>query len=263
MMFINGVASESIAANDRGLQYGDGVFRTLRVQGGKALHWPRHYRKLAADCAALGIACPDPSTLAAELQTLAAQQDDGIAKIIVTRGASGRGYAYANAQPTRIVSLGALPDHPAEYATHGVRVRVCDLRLGWQPRLAGVKHLNRLENVLARSEWSDPGIAEGLLLDAEGNVIEGVMSNVFIVENSKWATPELSRCGVAGVQRERLLERVVCRVEPIPLERLLRADEVLLVNSLIGVWPVREIGERCWQPGTASAAARHWLAEER
>ncbi|MEW6313286.1 MAG: aminodeoxychorismate lyase [Pseudomonadota bacterium] len=261
-MLINGMASKSVAANDRGLQYGDGVFRTLLVRAGTPLHWQRHYRKLAADCAALGLTCPDQSILHRELLTLAEPQPDGVAKIIVTRGVSGRGYAYANVRPTRIVSLSSLLEYPPEYASSGVRVCVCDLRLGAQPRLAGVKHLNRLENVLARSEWSDPRIAEGLLLDAEGNVIEGVMSNVFIVEDGTWATPELSRCGVAGVQRERLLERVACRVEPIPLERLLRADEVLLVNSLIGVWPVREIGERHWQPGPASVVARRWLAEE-
>lgn len=268
MTLINGVASESIAANDRGLQYGDGVFRTLRVAGGTALHWQRHYAKLAHDCAALDIRCPEPDLLASELARLADRQTDGVAKIIVTRGEGARGYAVTPAAPaTRILSMHPVPDYPSAWAGQGVKVHLCRLRLSIQPRLAGVKHLNRLENVLARGEWNDPAIAEGLLLDSADNVIEGVMSNLFISEGETLVTPDLRHCGVAGVQRERILERaaaqgVTCRVEPISLERLLRADEAMLVNSIIELWAIREIEGRHWLPGRWSATVRRWLGGE-
>lgn len=265
MIIVNGADNELITAHDRGLQYGDGVFRTLRVADGKALHWRRHYAKLAHDCAALGIHCPAPDLLASELARLAVHQTDGVAKIIVTRGEGERGYAITPAAPTtRILSIHPMPNYPAAWAGQGVTVHLCRLRLSVQPRLAGIKHLNRLENVLARGEWSDPEIAEGLLLDSAGNVIEGVMSNLFIAEGGALITPDLSRCGVAGVQRERILERAaaeggVCRIEPISLARLLQADEAMLLNSVIGVWPIREIEDKYWVPGKWSATVRHWL----
>ncbi len=118
------------------------------------------------------------------------------------------------------------------------------MRLGCNPGLAGVKHLNRLEQVLARAEWDDPSIVEGLMRDADGHVVEGTMSNLFAVLDGVLLTPELSLCGVRGIMREIVLETAArCGLAPverkIPTEALLRADEVFLTNSLIGVWPVR------------------------
>lgn len=265
MILVNGAAAASIAVTDRGFAYGDGVFRTLRVERGRPRCWSRHYRKLARDCAALGLALAPPELLAGEVAQVAAGADCAV-RITVTRGSGERGYAPPRAaQPTRVVMAAALPSYPPEYATAGVRVRVCETRCAAQPRLAGLKHLNRLENVLARAEWDDPAVAEGLMLDAEGNLVGGTMTNVLIAEGAALATPELSRCGVAGVARERVLEAaqaqgVACRVEPIGLERLLAAEEVILVNSLIGAWPVRALGDRGWRPGQWSARVREWLA---
>jgi 4-amino-4-deoxychorismate lyase len=179
-----------------------------------------------------------------------------------------RGYAPPSpANPTRIVMTSALPQYPSGFAVHGIKARICTLRLGFQPALAGIKHLNRLENVLARAEWGDATVAEGLLLDAEDNVIEGTMSNLFIVERGTLATPDLSRCGVAGVTRARVIESagrhgVACRVEPVSYERLLQAEEILLVNSIIGVWQVRELDDKIRAPGTFVARVRQWLDEE-
>lgn len=268
MILVNGAASDTLPAADRGLAYGDGVFRTLAIRAGRTRSWARHYRKLAHDCEALGIPCPQEAILRDELARLAAHEPDCAAKAIVTRGAGRRGYAPPlRIQPTRIVMSARLPQYPAEFAESGVKVRVCALRLGFQPALAGVKHLNRLENVLARSEWTDPGIAEGLMLDGEGNVIGGTMTNVFIVESSALATPDLSRSGVAGVTRDRVIAAatvrgLACSVEHISLERVMRAQEVLLVNSLIGAWQVRELDERVWAAGKLTTDLRRWLDEE-
>lgn len=268
MILVNGAISDTVAAADRGLAYGDGVFRTLAIRGGRVQSWTRHYHKLARDCDAVSIPCPAEAILRDELGRLASHEPDCASKIIVTRGAGQRGYAPpSDVQPTRIVMSSALPRHPPEFAQSGVKVRLCSLRLGLQPALAGVKHLNRLENVLARAEWNDPDTAEGLLFDGEGNVIGGTRSNLFIVERDALATPDLSRCGVAGVTRDRVMEaaashRIACSVEHIGLGRVLQAQEVLLVNSLIGIWQVRALGDKAWAQGTLVASVRQWLDEE-
>lgn len=251
-MLVNGAPGKSIGIRDRGLLYGDGVFRTLRVADGKAQHWPLHYRKLLNDCTALGIACPEQPLLSAELHGLAERHPDGVFKLIVTRGEGARGYAPPpQAAPLHLWDVAPPPDYPPDWETHGVRVHPCRLRLAHQPRLAGIKHLNRLENVLAASEWDDADIAEGLLLDIAGNVIEGTRSNLFMAREGMLWTPDLSQCGVAGVQRERVMacaakQGIACRIERFGLAELLEADEIFLVNSIIGLWPVRELQQRRW-----------------
>lgn len=262
MTLIDGIPSDAVPANDRGLLYGDGVFRTLKRVGGLSLCWSRQYAKLAADCAALGLRCPDAATLAAELEQL---PPDCVAKIIVTRGPGARGYVMtADAVPTRIVTASALPAYPPSHYAGGVKVHLCNLRLSSQPRLAGVKHLNRLENVLARMEWNDADIAEGILRDEADNVIEGTMSNLFCCRAGVLHTPDLSRCGVAGVQRERMLVFAAAlglpvHVAPLSLDELMAADEVMLCNSVIGLWQVREFNGRVWASGEVCARLRTLL----
>ncbi len=266
-MLINGLQGDQVSVYDRGLQYGDGVFRTLRVHEGRVLHWPRHYHKLQQDSAALGIACPESALLSDELQLLIQQQPEGVAKIIITRGLQmARGYAPASHTiSTRILSVTPAPSYPDHFYSRGIKLRVCELRLGHQPRLAGIKHLNRLENVLAVAEWSDADIAEGILLDISGNVIEGTRSNLFLLRNGELITPDLSRCGVAGVQRERVLEWAIkhgvpCHIERFDLPELLAADEMFLVNSVIGLWPVRELQGRDWNQYPMSMQIQKWLS---
>lgn len=264
-MLINGVPGDQVSIHDRGLQYGDGVFRTLRILNGHVLHWPRHYHKLQQDCAALKLPCPEAALLLDELQRLATQQPDATAKIVITRGPGARGYAPAeHPVPTRILSLAPPLSYPADFYTQGIRLHVCGLRLGHQPRLAGIKHLNRLENVLASAEWNGTGAAEGLLLDIAGNVIEGTRCNLFMVHSGELITPDLSRCGVAGVQRERVMEWAAtnglpCRTGQFGLAELLAADEVFLVNSIIGLWPVRELQGRSWSRHPVSREVQEWL----
>lgn len=252
-VLVNGKHCNLISIRDRGLLYGDGVFRTLRAAKGRALHWPLHYRKLHDDCTVLGITCLEEQVLAAELKELLVQHPDGVIKLIVTRGEGARGYAPPmRARPSHMWDISSLPDYPAEWYSNGVKLHVCQLRLGHQPRLAGIKHLNRLENVLAAAEWSGADIAEGLLLDGDGHVIEGTRSNLFMVRGSVLLTPDLSNCGVAGVQRERVLNWAVtrdisCQIAQFGLDELMAADEIFLVNSIIGLWPVRELQGRIWK----------------
>jgi len=267
-MLVNGKPGSLISIRDRGLLYGDGVFRTLRVTHGKAQHWPLHYEKLHHDCLVLGIACPDFALLSAELNDLLAQHPGGAAKLIVTRGEGTRGYAPpVSGVSTHIWDISPLPEYPADRITLGIKVRLCQLRLSQQPRLAGIKHLNRLENVLAAAEWNDTEAAEGLLLDTDGNVIEGTRSNLFLVSRGKLITPALTRCGVAGVQRERVmawaaLHSMPLQVRDVGLDEVLNADELFVVNSIVGLWPVRELEQHRWSNFGIAAQIRDSLDQQ-
>jgi 4-amino-4-deoxychorismate lyase len=263
---VNGQPARSIDASDRGLAYGDGVFRTLVARAGRPLNWPGHYRLLSRDCARLALACPPEPLLLAEIARVA--PDEAVVKVIVTRGTTGRGYAFGDdAEPTRIVA--AWPGVPSapEAAREGVRVRRCELALAIQPRLAGVKSLNRLENVLARAEWRDPAIREGLLADCEGRLVEATSSNVFFARGGTLVTPALTRCGVEGAQRGRILalagaEGIACEVRDAGFDELEGADEAFLTNSVIGLWPVVALGERRWAPGPLARRFQRLIEED-
>ncbi|HUP28949.1 MAG TPA: aminodeoxychorismate lyase [Usitatibacter sp.] len=250
LILVDGQAADAIPATDRGLAFGDGVFRTLAVRAGRPLNWSWHWRRLAADCRLLALTAPDEAVLLAELRRVA--PGDAVAKIIVTRGPATRGYApRAGSRGTRVVAAFAAPDYPPQHARDGIRARRCALTLSEQPRLAGAKTLNRLENVLARAEWDDAAISEGLLGDAGGHVVEGTMSNLFIVHGGVVATPALARCGVIGAQRERARELLggagyECVERDIRWAELEVADEAFLTNSLIGIWPIAALGDRRW-----------------
>jgi 4-amino-4-deoxychorismate lyase len=238
----------------------------MHVRAGRPLNWRWHRARLEADCRALRLALPDESLLLREIAAVAPA--DAVVKLTLTRGASTRGYAIPEtSQPTRIVAPFPAPAYPAANAQEGVAVRRCELVLSEQPRLAGAKTLNRLENVLARSEWLDPAIAEGLLGDAAGRVIEGTMGNLFIARGGRLATPRLDRCGVVGAQRERVRELagragIACEEGEIRWEELAGADEMFLTNSLIGVWPVARMGERRWAPGPVTRRVQAMIAED-
>lgn len=268
MILVNGRPADSVDARDRGLAYGDGVFRTLRTRHGQPIWWRDHYAKLAADCAALMLTCPDAVGLRAEVCRVAEDGDgDGVVKILLTRGAAARGYAPPLEQvTTRIVLSMPLPAH-AQGSPDDITARWCALRLARQPRLAGIKHLNRLENVLARAEWDDPAVFEGLLCDDHGAVIGGVMSNVVVARDGELHTPDLSECGVAGVARARLLRAAArlgirTHVERMLPAAILAADEVMICNSVIGVRRVARLDAKTWPPAGWTETLKTALYED-
>jgi 4-amino-4-deoxychorismate lyase len=264
-MLVNGKSGNLISIRDRGLLYGDGVFRTLRATLGNAQHWPLHCQKLQRDCAALGIDCPDAALLSAELNDLLMQHPDGVVKLIVTRGEGTRGYAPLGCVgTTHLWDIFPLPDYPADWAARGIKAQLCHLRLSHQPRLAGIKHLNRLENVLAAAESDAANVAEGLIMDVDSNIIEGTRSNLFLVSRGKLVTPDLSHCGVAGVQRDRVMtwaaqHNMPLQVRDVRLDDVMNADELFVVNSIIVMWPIRELNQRCWSEFPISTKIRQYL----
>lgn len=258
---IDGVATSRIDARDRGLLYGDGLFETVLFAQGRAPLWSRHMERLLGACVRLGLSAPDVVKLEREAVRVCAGLARAVVRIALTRGIGERGYAPpAQAQPTRSVSANPAPEIPSDWYHRGVRVRRCDLRLSEQPRLAGIKHLNRLENVLARAEWNDADIAEGLLQDASGNLIGATAANVFAVIGGSLVTPALDRCGVAGVMRAQVLKwSNAAQVRPIKMDELMRANEVFLTNAVRGVVPVTALDERRWPVGSvAKSLRRQW-----
>lgn len=265
--WVDGRPATSLPLVDRGLAYGDGLFETMAVRGGRPVLLERHLARVTAGCQRLRIDL-DGAALRSELLAFCAELQQGVAKLIVTRGDGQRGYAPAAGAPRRILQAGGMPAYPPQHAESGVQLFPCATRLAEQPLLAGLKHLNRLEQVLARAEWQDAEHAEGLMRDVSGRVIEGVFSNLFVVRHGLLSTPELARCGVAGVMRAELLEQaqglgIDCHIGDIELDELLAADEVFLCNSLYGVWPVRQLQQRHWPVGPLTrklqAVARHLL----
>jgi len=241
---VNGVSGGSVSAADRAIHYGDGVFETVAIRDGQPELWPQHINRLRKGCERLGFTAPDSDLLAREAAELFLHQERAVLKIIISRGSGGRGYcAPANPVPSRLLSLHPWPEWPDEYYSRGVQVRICNIRLGCSPQLAGIKHLNRLEQVLARGEWGDPAIAEGLMLDTNDQLVEGTMSNLFMVRNGILLTPDLSQCGVAGIMRETVMEvaqrrGIPCEIGRFALSELEMAEELFLTNSIIGIWPV-------------------------
>jgi len=246
---VNGRTAVEVAVNDRGLLYGDGLFETMAVIEGQARELERHLRRLLLGCRRLAIAPPDETTLRQEVDEICHGAGRAVLKLIVTRGTGGRGYRPpAHGRSTRILLLDAWPDYPPEYRTQGIAATCCHTRLGVNPYLAGLKHLNRLEQITARGEWQDE-FQEGLMLDAEDRVVEGTMSNVFAVCKGALHTPEVTRAGVAGIMRERILhcaiaQGIAVHTRTMRLEEIRAADGLFFCNSLIGIWPVQRLDDR-------------------
>lgn len=252
--WVDGCPADALSLRDRGLAYGDGVFETIAVRKGQPLLFERHMQRLETSCDRLAIPF-DQALLHAEMTRFATQLGEGVMKLILTRGDSQRGYAPApDTQARRILQGSAAPVYPLAHAEQGVRLFPCKTRLAEQPLLAGIKHLNRLEQVLARSEWQDSEHAEGLMCDTSGRLIEGVYSNLFLVRDGVLLTADLSRCGVAGVMRAELLEQarnqgIAVDIRDLHLSDLEQADELFLCNGVYGVWPVCGFSRLNWPVG--------------
>jgi 4-amino-4-deoxychorismate lyase len=252
----------------RALHYGDGLFETLRVQNSNVEYLDRHIQRLRTGCERLQLEFSDWSGLETELRQRASESPDTVIKVILSRNAGARGYRYRSGQGvTRIVSTQPLPVFPQQPAQRGARVRICKLRLALQPRLAGIKHLNRLEQVMARAEWSEE-YEEGLLLDYNEKLIEGTMSNLFLVRGGCLFTPRLDNAGVAGVMRAVLLDLAAglgleTHVQKLTLADLQKAEEVFMCNSLIDIWPVVSVADQFLYPvGAMTQTLQRALAEQ-
>ena len=245
----NGQPIDSISVNDRSVQYGDGLFETIAIRGGEPRFWPLHMARLQLGCEKLGIEPPSIAAIKDDvdvaIRSFERAADFGTLKIIVSAGSGPRGYGRRpDTCPTIRVGIFSARPLPVDHYQNGVEVRICAIRLATQPHLAGIKSLNRLEQVLGRSEWDDDSVFEGLMLDADDRLICGTMSNVFIVTQNTLMTPAITRCGVSGIMRQQVMHLfddagVPCDVRDLDTDELDAADEVFLTNSQFGILPVR------------------------
>ncbi len=239
-----------VSVFDRGFQYGDGVFETLAAVGGRVREREAHLERLALGARLLAIPEPDRQVLDGELDRLARELGKGdraVLKVLYTRGAGGRGLEPPESPlPTRVLMRLPWPDHPPEWVQRGVRIFTCRTRQMSGAALDGrIKSMNQLNHIAARLEWQDPEIAEGLLCDLSGRVIEGTVSNLFAIQSGVLLTPDLAGAGLPGVTRRRILELadelgIPAHETDLYREDLQEMEELFLTNSVIGVWPIRE-----------------------
>lgn len=263
----NGQAAGDWALS-RGLQYGDGVFRTILIWDEQLIDWNRHLEKLSADCAALDLDMPDLSLLQAEAMQLAAGQARAVLKVIVMRQAGGRGYRADARAADRLLLSYPAPKFEARCWESGINAFSPALRLSSQPALAGLKHLNRLEQVLASRHWPESA-DEGILCDQADCLVSGTRSNLFWVSAGTLHTPLLDESGVSGMMRNKIIMlgetmQVATSVVKAPLSALQEADEAFVCNSLIGIWPLRRFESREWlEPGAVTHQLVHALMHPR
>ena len=242
---------DALDPRDRGLAYGDGVFETILIHRGEVVWWPAHLARLARGCETLGMRLPDPGFLRIEADAIAAGRARGVLKLIVTRGVGARGYAASPGAPTTTVL--SLSDPPTPAPRDGMKLIWCRTPLAIQPHLAGIKHLNRLEQVLARAEWNDadatePAIDDGLQCDVRGHAISATCANLFALRDGRWITPPVDACGIAGVCRAWVLQHVAGATQaPLTRKDVESADALVLCNSVRGILPVAALGERYWR----------------
>jgi len=244
---------DAVPADDRGLAYGDGLFETMRVHRGDVPWWNDHWSRLKLGAERLGFALPDEVRVRDEAASLFADRGDGVLKLLLTRGAGERGYAPPeNPVPTWIVSRHDVP----AMTNRGLRLHACETRVASQSALAGIKHCNRLEQVLARVEAERAGADEGLMLDSAGNAVGATAANLFVLIDGRWVTPAIVECGIAGVCRAKLLPALDATERALPLAEFEAADAVFLCNAVRGILPVARLGACEWPPHPAVAAAR-------
>ena len=261
-VFVGERSVETTAVDDRGLAYGDGLFETMRAHRGELPWWEAHWARLVRGAQRLRLALPDPEFVRGQARAMLQGRDAGVLKLIVTRGHGGRGYAPPkDAEPAWMLALHSLPFTPSK----GLALRWCETRLSIQPALAGLKHCNRLEQVLARCEWQDVDAHgrdadEGLMLDTEDSVVCATAANVFALIDGRWTTPQVDRCGVAGVCRAWALTELRADEIRLSRRRLESAEAIFLCNAVRGILPVARLGERAWAPHPQVSALRGRLA---
>lgn len=246
--WVDGTPATSVPAIDRGLQYGDGLFESMRVRGGEIRFIEMHLDRLYSGAARLGLNPPSRAQLRSEWQSAASLLAAGVLKCMLTRGdAVQRGYSPAGLNTVRRLLLG-YRDGPASVPDN-LAVWQCTMRLGENPLLAGMKTLNRLEQVLATDEWQRAGATHGLTLhdglmsSSSGALVSGTCSNIFWRNGTQLLTPRLDRCGVAGVMRRVVMREAdalgfVVTETIADMDALLHAEEVFMTNIRWQVLPV-------------------------
>lgn len=245
----------TVSVTDRGFLYGDGLFETIAVQASQPLLLDLHLSRLLRGCERLDIPI-DVATVRDAVLEASENIDLGVIRVSFTRGQGGEGYTPPKTiHPNLLISSRPLSDRAVSNAEQGIETGLSEVHLAYQPLLAGLKHMNRLEQVMAQqrcpAKWP-----EVIMTNADGGVIEGSFSNIFLLgAGNELITPDLSLCGVAGVIRETIInlvnkenlankEHQPVEIRSVPVDELYSATEIFFTNSVIGIWPVRKLGSK-------------------
>ena len=256
LSLINGEFKDSISVYDRGLAYGDGFFETMLWDSLEEKNetnvgvefWLRHLRRIKDGCQLMQINLPFDEEIIRQrnliLKASLKEKKSGLLKMLVTRGVGGRGYKFErNMLPTIIFLSLPKPKVKKEYFKPGVVVKICKTQLSKNTNLFGYKHLNRLDSVLARSEWEDKNIFEGIFVDSKRNILEGTMTNIFFVHEKTLITPPIIDSGINGVMRQVIIDKAKfffdkLVIQKINLRDVEKFDQMFLTNSVLKVIPV-------------------------
>ena len=245
VVYVNGQRSDHISVYDRAFQYGDGLFETIAVINGNPALLDLHLQRLRAGLSRLAFPEFSMQPLVDDIQDKCQQFDTAVLKLVVTRGEGRRGY-LPPATPKINVLQAFSEKHNNDSIVPAITLCFCNTQLGINPSLAGIKHLNRLEQVLAKKESHERGFEDGLVSDIDGNIIEATSANLFLWKDSKLITPDLERCGINGVVRQlvfNIAEKmdipvVICNISTTDCKK---ADALFLSNSLNGIIPVKKL----------------------
>ena len=255
-MWINGMEQSTLPASDRATQFGDGCFTTAAVHNGHIQLLEAHLRRLRQGCERLMMPDVDWARLENEMRAAAQPQTQAVLKVIISAGAGGRGYSRnGGSGATRIVSVSPWPHHYQRLQTQGVKLQTSPVRLAQNPLLAGIKHLNRLEQVMIRAHLEQSDADEALVLDTAGYVVECCAANLFWRQGERVYTPDLTQSGVDGIMRRYLMAQMaaagqICHVVRSEPGQLLAADEIVICNALMPVLPVRQLDDSVFSERT-------------
>lgn len=243
IIVINDSAQPQVAAGCRALQYGDGVFTTLAVKNGQPQLWSLHLARLQLAVTRLALPAPDWHVLTETVAQHAAQfTAPTVIKLLLSRGIGGRGYApHQCHHPIVYLYTAAMPDYQ-HWQQHGLRVGVAKLRLAIQPALAGLKHTNRLEQVLLKQELAQTSFDDLLVVDQQQHLTEATAANVFYQWQGQWFTPPLHLAGVAGVMRQHIMANLAgCQERVLQVSDIKHVQAMFLTNALLGIAPINSI----------------------
>jgi len=254
-VWVNGHKTDTVSVLDRGFSYGDGIFTTIKVKRGQCLLLTQHLVRLQHGITTLAITQIDFKLLLDDLTNKARQLDDGVLKVIITRGIGQRGYSSVGCEsPTIVISTGSLPAIYQEWQQQGIAVGISTIALGINPLTAGIKHLNRLEQVLVKQQIDQNQWLDAIVLDCQACVIETSMANLFWRTGDKVFTPSLDFSGVNGLMRQQVIDHLTAKGVSVSQDRfklssVMDADEVFMTNCLMGITPINMIESKAFTLG--------------
>jgi len=247
---VDGQPCAVVPADDRAFLYGESLFETVAFRDRQAPLWPRHMTRLARGCRALALNMPRPEQLLAECRKILPASGPAIVRITISAGSGGRGYWPATEpRERRIVQCRAWPTDIHRQRRCGLRLRISSHRLESGQVAAGLKHGNRLVQVMAARECARSGHDEAVLLDAAGCIVEAISSNLLLVMDDQLFThPEPA---VSGVGLGWLIDQagIDIRRQALAVEDLVRCSEVLVINSVAGVRAAIGVDDDRFTPG--------------